>query len=610
MRRRWKSATTWASLALAISAVRPALASPISAQINDFNDGAAQGWTNGGALGSISIATGGPAGAADPFLRVTSNGGFGSGSKMVFFNRTVQWTGDYSAAPIASVEMDLKNLGSSALNMRIAVKNNTSSSAAAYATTTAFDLSNDGQWHHAVFGLSAADLTQVSGSSSLPDILASVAEFRILSFTSPSAFGDTLDAVLGVDNITAVSPPPPAPPEWNVNGGGSWNDPNSWTTGIPNAPGATAKLLAKPEAPANVTLDANITIGRLTFDNTNAYTLSPGAGGTLKLAGDTGPAEINVLSGSHTIAAPLVIATDTNLAVSSGATLNISQAPLAIAAGSTLTKSGPGLLDVTSSIAPEVGATFAAAAGSVSTANIRGAALVIHAGALVTIKPNGTSVGVSNLAALTFDGSPDAWQGRLDLTDNDLIIQSNSANRDALLAQLTNQIKSARNTGSTPGTMWQGQGITTSAAALNPKGITGLAVIANDNGQGAKLYTLFDGQTVDETAILVKFTYNGDMDLNGKIDADDYFQIDRGFVGHLNGYRNGDLDYNGTIDADDYFLIDNAFANQSGALSATATQAVSSVPEPALLCPLLLAVSLLARRSMLRAAPPTSHRHS
>lgn len=608
MRRCWKSVKNWAFLALAISASRPAFASPIASQISDFNVGTTQGWTNGIASDAISIVSGGPGGAGDQFLQVTSNGSFGAGGKMIFFNRSSQWTGDFSAAPIASIEMDLKNLGTSDLKMRIALKNSASSSAAGYATANGFDLSNDGQWHHAVFGLSAADLTQISGAVSLPNLLSSVAELRILSSGGPSLFGEVINAVLGVDNITAVSPPPPGPPEWKLNADGSWNDPANWTTGIPNAVGATANLLGRAQAPVNIALDANITVGHITFDNANAYTLSPGVGGTLTLSNDTGAAEINVLNGSHTIASPLTIASDTNLAVGSGATLNVSQAPLVIAAGSTLSKSGLGLLDVGSSIVTDVGATLVAAAGTVNAANIRGGALVIHGGATVTIKPQGGAAGVSNLASLTFDGATDAWQGKLDLSDNDLVVQSSSANRDALLAQLTNQIKSARNTGSTPATMWQGQGITTGAAGLNGKGITGLAVITNDNGQGAKLYTVFNGQAVDENSILVKFTYNGDMDLNGKIDADDYFQIDRGFVGHLVGYRNGDLDYNGSIDADDYFLIDNAFANQSGILLSADARAQSSVPEPGVLSPLLLA--FLAGRSTLNVTRRASHRRS
>jgi hypothetical protein len=89
----------------------------------------------------------------------------------------------------------------------------------------------------------------------------------------------------------------------------------------------------------------------------------------------------------------------------------------------------------------------------------------------------------------------------------------------------------------------------------------------NDKGDSTPVYASFAGEPVGINDILVKYTYNGDADLNGKIDADDYFQVDNGFAQKLTGYRNGDFDYNGIVDADDYFLIDRAFAGQTSVLA-------------------------------------------
>jgi len=36
-----------------------------------------------------------------------------------------------------------------------------------------------------------------------------------------------------------------------------------------------------------------------------------------------------------------------------------------------------------------------------------------------------------------------------------------------------------------------------------------------------------------------------------------------GFAQKLTGWANGDLDFSGKINADDYFLMDRAFSNQS-----------------------------------------------
>jgi hypothetical protein len=158
----------------------------------------------------------------------------------------------------------------------------------------------------------------------------------------------------------------------------------------------------------------------------------------------------------------------------------------------------------------------------------------------------------------------------LDLNDNDLILQSSAANRSADLAAVAGLINGGRNGG-----VWNGLGIISSTAAAEPNKLTGLAVALNDKG-GSILYSTFDGEGVDANSILVKYTYNGDADLSGKIDADDYFQIDNGFALKSAGYRNGDFDFNGVVDADDYFLIDRAFVGQSGVLATkTLTPALS-----------------------------------
>ena len=42
----------------------------------------------------------------------------------------------------------------------------------------------------------------------------------------------------------------------------------------------------------------------------------------------------------------------------------------------------------------------------------------------------------------------------------------------------------------------------------------------------------FDGQTIDTTAVLVKYTYYGDTDFNGVVNFDDYSRTDTGFNGN------------------------------------------------------------------------------
>ncbi|HEX2971171.1 MAG TPA: hypothetical protein VHP11_02490, partial [Tepidisphaeraceae bacterium] len=115
-----------------------------------------------------------------------------------------------------------------------------------------------------------------------------------------------------------------------------------------------------------------------------------------------------------------------------------------------------------------------------------------------------------------------------------------------------------------------------SAAAAAPanKRYKGLSLMLNEktNADGSKSAILsnFSGQAVTANDILVKYTWNGDVDLNGKVDLADYFLVDAGFIKQTGGYRNGDLDLNGKVGLADYFLIDAAFIGQDAVLATKA----------------------------------------
>jgi hypothetical protein len=131
-------------------------------------------------------------------------------------------------------------------------------------------------------------------------------------------------------------------------------------------------------------------------------------------------------------------------------------------------------------------------------------------------------------------------------------------------------LKTARN----GATRWQGPGIGTGAATS----LTGLMAVQ----QGADA--------------LVIYTYNGDANGDGRVNADDYFRIDQGFLAQPANptYAQGDFNYDNTVNADDYFLIDQAFLGQGaplggGALAsspvtatavAASTTATTTVEEP------------------------------
>jgi hypothetical protein len=122
---------------------------------------------------------------------------------------------------------------------------------------------------------------------------------------------------------------------------------------------------------------------------------------------------------------------------------------------------------------------------------------------------------------------------------------------------------------------WQGLGITSTTAANNPNADTGLSVVDN-----ALLgYTEFSGQPVTADSILLKYTYYGDIDMNGQVDADDLTVFANNF-GRRSGATqvDGDIDFNGTVDADDLTVFANNFRKGIGSPLGSAN--VQAVPEP------------------------------
>ena len=176
----------------------------------------------------------------------------------------------------------------------------------------------------------------------------------------------------------------------------------------------------------------------------------------------------------------------------------------------------------------------------------------------------------------------------LDLADNGMVISADEASRDAVLARVTEWVRNARDSAAG---RWKGTGITSSAAAENP--LTGLAVTLNPG------LTSFEGYAVSPDDILVKHTWTGDITLDERVNSDDYFRIDSGFLAGAKGFRNGDLNYDGRINSDDYFLIDSSFLGQGVTLSSPVSAMASvSIPEPGIM--LIWALTVVAAHARVR----------
>ncbi len=193
-------------------------------QMDDFEDSTLQGWRMGIASVTDSymanIADGGPAGLDDSYLEVTADSTvpFG-GSRLTFFNR-LQWTGDYTAAGITAIAMDLKNFSpTEALNMRLAINGgygpSTGMTGGVFTSAASISLDSGSGWTRAVFSLLPGDLIAISGGrggnttgNDVQATLANVLELRLLNSASPDWAGLPVTATLGIDNIQAVPLPP------------------------------------------------------------------------------------------------------------------------------------------------------------------------------------------------------------------------------------------------------------------------------------------------------------------------------------------------------------------------------------------------------------------
>src|SRR5947208_4576370 len=108
-------------------------------QVDNFSTGT-QNWTQwaNSPSGAVTIQNGGPAGATDPFLQIVANGGT-AGGKIIVFNQS-QWRGNYNAAGVRAIEMDLKNVSGPTLSVHIAFRDVSNSG---YSSTNGFSLAAD-----------------------------------------------------------------------------------------------------------------------------------------------------------------------------------------------------------------------------------------------------------------------------------------------------------------------------------------------------------------------------------------------------------------------------------------------------------------------------------
>ncbi len=338
---------------------------------------------------------------------------------------------------------------------------------------------------------------------------------------------------------------------WNVDADGNWGTSANWSPTVsPNAVGGTANFGTIITSTHTVTVNAAKTVGTINFDNVNSYVIAGTEILTLDVA--SGSAGINVLAGSHTISAPVVLNDD--IIITSAASTGVALTGAVTATGKAITKAG---------------------AGTAQFENVQAAALAVNEGQL-KISSKGTAndpTGTSVVTALSI-----ATGASLDLTNNSAIVDYAAV---GTLVDDTRQMLAA--------------GKLTTSSLGGKLGYADNAVLH---------LTSFAGQTVDDTNLLVKFTYGGDANLDGQVDISDLGALATAWQ-TSNVWTGGDFDYSGFVDISDLGILATNWQLGVGsplgpsfdeALAAVGLSGVT-VPEPSAIVALAALTGFRRRRA-------------
>jgi hypothetical protein len=126
------------------------------------------------------------------------------------------------------------------------------------------------------------------------------------------------------------------------------------------------------------------------------------------------------------------------------------------------------------------------------------------------------------------------------------------------------------------GGLWNQRGLTSSVARANS------AAYGLGYAEASVLgVTSFDGITLGENAVLVKYTLLGDANLDGTVNFND-FSILQNHYGQAGGWSSGDFNYDGTVNFNDFSILQNNYGSTAesalvvGPSLATAATAMTS----------------------------------
>jgi hypothetical protein len=189
-------------------------------QVDEFFEDDYQNW--GGAAAGV-LPDVGPTGDGDFSLLVEASGfPGGAGSRLVTFNGGVgapvatQWTGDWIAAGIRTLSLDVLNPNDFALTMWLGIAGpgppGFAGSGDSYVSKSGIPVPADGLWHSVEFSVLPGDFDAWGSGSDPAAALANVLQMRIMHAVVQDWRGATGDALMLIDNIRAI----PEPSAWSL----------------------------------------------------------------------------------------------------------------------------------------------------------------------------------------------------------------------------------------------------------------------------------------------------------------------------------------------------------------------------------------------------------
>ncbi len=165
---------------------------------DDFEDGTTAGWIHGLDTSPTfpeNIASDGPAGADDGYLRVSAMGSFGPGSRLVALNRS-QWTGDFVSPGVTTILADVRNPSLIQVDLRVAFQG----AGEWFISDQPVSLPAGADWQSVALPITDGAIRAL-GEGDYASTMSSVTEMRLLHNPEFDFLGQAIVAEFHVDNL-------------------------------------------------------------------------------------------------------------------------------------------------------------------------------------------------------------------------------------------------------------------------------------------------------------------------------------------------------------------------------------------------------------------------